>query len=117
MVWQLIIDIASWAFIVIGSAFLIIGSVGVLRFPDFFTRQHAAGITDTGGAGFILLGLAVQGGLTLVTAKLAFIFLFIFFTSPTATHALAQAAISSGLKPILKNDGSGASDQDAQKDA
>ena len=72
-----------------------------MRFPDFFTRQHAAGITDTGGAGFLLAGLMLQGGLTIVTVKLVLILVFIFFTSPTATHALAQAALSSGIKPQL----------------
>lgn len=98
---SLILAIASWAMILVGGAFLIIGGIGALRFPDFFTRQHAAGITDTGGAGFLIAGLMLQGGLSLVTVKLALILLFIFFTSPTATHALAQAALSSGLKPKL----------------
>ena len=50
MVWDVALDLASWVLIVAGSAFLVIGAIGVLRFPDFYTRQHAAGITDTGGA-------------------------------------------------------------------
>ncbi len=98
---SVVIDIASWALIIAGSVFLVIGGIGALRFPDFFTRQHAAGITDTGGAGFLIAGLLLQGGLSLVSVKLIFILLFFFFTSPTATHALAQAALSSGLKPKL----------------
>ncbi|MCZ6765104.1 MAG: monovalent cation/H(+) antiporter subunit G [Alphaproteobacteria bacterium] len=104
MAFEPIIDLASWVFIVIGGAFLIIGSIGVLRLPDFFTRQHAAGITDTGGAGFMLLGLMLQGAVSLVTVKLILILIFIFFTSPTATHALAQAALSSGVKPLIHDD-------------
>ena len=102
---DLALDIASWVLIAAGGTFLVIGAIGALRFPDFFTRQHAAGITDTGGAGFLLVGLMLQGGLTIVTVKLVLILIFIFFTSPTATHALAQAALSSGLKPILYDAG------------
>lgn len=93
------LDIASWAFIGLGSFFIIAGAVGVLRLPDFFTRQHAAGITDTLAAALILLGLMLQLPLGLDTAKLVLILLFLIFTNPTATHALAQAALSSGLKP------------------
>ena len=98
---ELGLDIASWLLIGVGGIFLVIGAIGAVRFPDFFTRQHAAGITDTGGAGFLLAGLMLQGGLTIVTVKLVLILVFIFFTSPTATHALAQAALSSGIKPRL----------------
>jgi multicomponent Na+:H+ antiporter subunit G len=71
------------------------------RFPDFFTRLHAAGIADTLCALLILLGLALQAGFTLVSLKLFLIFVFLFFTSPAATHALANAALHGGLKPKL----------------
>jgi multicomponent Na+:H+ antiporter subunit G len=69
--------------------------------PDFYTRMHATSVTETLGAGLILLGLALQAGLTLVTAKLVMIGLLIFFASPTATHALARAALVRGVKPLL----------------
>lgn len=95
------LDALSWVLLVAGGAFCIIGAAGLLRMPDFFTRMHAAGVTDTLGAGLILLGLLLQAGLTLVTVKLAVIGLLIFFTSPTATHALAKAALARGLKPLL----------------
>ncbi|MEE3233203.1 MAG: monovalent cation/H(+) antiporter subunit G [Candidatus Latescibacterota bacterium] len=91
----------SWILIVIGSLFACIGGIGLLRFPDFFSRQHAAGITDTLGAGSLLLGLMIQGGPTLVTVKLLMVFVFLLITSPVATHAIAQAAKKSGLKPKL----------------
>ena len=61
----------------------------MMRMPDFYTRMHAASVTDTLGAGLILLGLLLQAGFTLVAVKLLMIGLLIFFTSPTATHALA----------------------------
>ena len=93
--------IASWALLLGGSFFLVIGAIGVLRMPDVYTRSHAAGITDTMGAMLILFGLMIQGGFTLITVKLALILLFLLFTSPAASHALGNTAWSSGLRPIL----------------
>ena len=84
-----------------GSAFLLIGAVGVLRFPDFYTRLHPAGLTDTAGAGLILAGLMVESGFNLVTAKLILVFALILFTSPVSAHATSRAALASGLKPLL----------------
>jgi multicomponent Na+:H+ antiporter subunit G len=95
------IDIASWILLVAGGLFCIVGAVGLLRMPDFYTRVHAASVTDTLGAGLILLGLILQAGSILVAAKLVIIGLLIFFTSPAATHALARAALGRGLKPLL----------------
>ncbi len=91
----------SWLLLLGGSAFLLIGGIGVLRMPDFYTRLHAAGLTDTLAAGLILAGLAVQGGASLVSVKLVLIFALLLFTSPTATHALAQAAMDDGVRPVL----------------
>src|SRR5688572_22940620 len=95
------IDIASWVLLVGGGLFCIVGAVGLLRMPDFYTRVHAASVTDTLGAGLILLGLILQAGWTLVAAKLVMIGLLIFFTSPAATHALVHAALGRGLEPLL----------------
>ena len=100
----LIADIASWALIVVGSAGLVIGAIGVLRLPDVYTRMHAASITDTLGAGALLLGLMIQAGFTLVAVKLLFMLIFFFFTSPTSSFSLAHAALSSGVEPILDTD-------------
>ena len=97
-------DILSWLLLLAGGFFAIVGGVGVLRMPDFFTRLHAAGITDTLGAMLILTGLMIQGGWTLITVKLILIFLFLMFTSPTASHALAKAALSDNVKPFLSAD-------------
>lgn len=88
----MIIDIASWVLLLGGGFFLIVGAIGLVRMPDFFTRMHAASVTDTAGAGLMLLGLMLQGGWSLVTFKLFAILVFLLFTSPTATHALARAA-------------------------
>jgi len=99
-----IVTVLSWAFLLGGSFFLLVGAIGVLRLPDLYTRSHAAGITDTMGAMLILGGLMLQGGFTLITAKLVMILLFLLFTSPAASHALGNTAWSSGLKPILDED-------------
>jgi multicomponent Na+:H+ antiporter subunit G len=95
------IDGLSWICLVAGSIFVLVGGIGLLRLPDFYTRLHAAGITDTLGAGLILFGLALQSGLTLVTVKLILFFGFLVFTSPTSTHALTKAARHGELRPLL----------------
>ena len=99
------IDILSWILLVAGGLFSIVGALGLLRMPDFYTRVHAASVTDTLGVGFILLGLMLQAGWTLVTVKLAVIGLLIFFTSPAATHALSRAALERGVEPLLDGEG------------
>jgi len=98
---MLLLDVASWALILIGGAFCVIGATGLLRMPDFFTRMHAASIIDTLGAAFILMGLVLQAGFSLVTIKLIAIGILLFFTSPVATHALARAALARGVQPML----------------
>ena len=101
---ELILNLISAGLLAAGSIFVLIGAFGLIRLPDFYTRLHAAGITDTLGAELILLGLMFQAGLSLVTVKLILISLFIFFTSPTATHAVANAAMVMVLKPMLVPD-------------
>ncbi len=97
---EMISQIAGWVLLLLGSAFILIGAVGVIRLPDVFARMHGAGIIDTLGAGLILAGLMTQAGFTLIMVKLAFIFIFLIFTNPTATHALARAALNAGVKPL-----------------
>jgi len=98
-----IVDALSWVCLVAGALFAITGGIGLLRLPDFYARLHGAGITDTMGAGLVLVGLALQAGLTLVTIKIVMIGLLLSVTSPTATHALAKAALP-WLKPRLEED-------------
>ena len=96
MVW----DLLSWISILGGLFFIVVGSIGVLRFPDVYTRLHAAGMTDTMGAGLVLIGLSFQEGPTLITVRLLMIWAFLLFTSPIATHALARAALHGKVEPI-----------------
>ena len=96
-----ILDIASWAALVTGGVLILIGGLGMVRFPDLFTRMHAASVTDTGGAGLVLFGLMLQAGFTIVTVKLVLILWFLLFTGPVASHALAKAALHGGLEPVV----------------
>ncbi len=112
---EILIDMASWALLVSGGAFCIIGGLGLLRLPDVYARMHAAGITDTLGAGLLLAGLMLQGGLSLVSVKLFLILVFLLFTSPTSTYALANAAYRRGLAPQLGGGTSADKDGDSSK--
>lgn len=91
----------SWACLLGGSFFVLVSTLAVLRMPDYFSRIHGAGITDTLGAGLILLGLMFQAGLSLVSVKLFLILVFMVLTGPVTVHALAKTAFRLGLKPIL----------------
>jgi len=81
-----------------GALLLVVGGIGINRFPHFYSRLHAAGVIDTLAAALVLAGLAPVFGVTLGTLKLAMIFVFLLFTSPTACHALARSAHLSGLR-------------------
>jgi len=100
---QLLISVLSGCFILLGVLALLIGALGLLRLPDVYCRIHAVGMIDTAGASFIILGLAIHEGVSLVTVKLLFIGIFLFFTSPIATHAVAQVAHKSGVVPVGRN--------------
>ncbi|MEM7620276.1 MAG: monovalent cation/H(+) antiporter subunit G [Pseudomonadota bacterium] len=93
----------SWVLIAVGSFFIVIGAFGIFRLPDVFTRIHAAGVIDTVGAAFLLTGLGLNVEFGLVTVKLLMIFLLFFFSSPVATHALAQAALADGIHPVAED--------------
>lgn len=87
-----IVEIVSAVCLLAGGFFMAVGGIGLVRMPDYYTRMHAASVTDTLGAGLLLFGLLLQAGISLTAAKLVMLGLLIFFASPTATHALARAA-------------------------
>jgi multicomponent Na+:H+ antiporter subunit G len=99
---NMLLDILSWALLLGGGFFVFVGGLGLFRMPDFYTRVHAASLTDTMGAGMILCGLMIQAGWSLNAAKLLMILVFIIFTSPTSTHALAKAALFAGVRPRIE---------------
>ncbi len=97
---EMFLDYLSGALLLLGSFFVVVGGIGVLRMPDVFTRMHAAGLTDTMGSFFILTGLMLQAGFSGVTLRLVLVLAFLWFTSPVATHALAKAALHGNVRPI-----------------
>jgi multicomponent Na+:H+ antiporter subunit G len=100
-----ILDVASWALILGGGVFCLLSGIGLIRFPDVFTRMHAASLADTLGAGLVIAGLLLQAGIgaDLVGVKLILILVFLLFTSPVVTHALAQAALLDGETPWTRD--------------
>tara|TARA_R110002049_G_scaffold27321_3_gene94453 strand:+ start:105809 stop:106171 length:363 start_codon:yes stop_codon:yes gene_type:complete len=98
------IDILSWTFLLLGSFFAVMGGIGIIRLPEFYSRMHGAGITDTMGAAMIVLGLVLQSfqsGPSLISVKLLMILFFLLVTSPSSCHALARSAMVHGLVPVL----------------
>ena len=93
------LDVLSWILLSLGGACVLIGGIGGLRLPSFYTRTHAASLTDTTATLFIFTGIMLQAGLSLATMKLLAIMVFLLLTGPTATYALANAALLSGLQP------------------
>jgi multicomponent Na+:H+ antiporter subunit G len=104
MSWLALVDAGSWVLILLGSFFTVVGGIGLVRMPEFYTRLHAASVTDTLGAGLLLLGLMLQAGFSLVALKLLFLAILFFFTGPVVTHALAQAALHERVPPLLSED-------------
>jgi multicomponent Na+:H+ antiporter subunit G len=98
------IDITSILTIVFVSAgifFLLIGSVGIIRLPDFYSRTHATSKSDTLGMMLVIIGLIIFEGMTINSGKLFLILLFILLANPIGAHALARAALHAGLKPLF----------------
>ena len=98
----LALEIISWIFLVSGSFFAIVGGIGIVRMPEFYSRLHGGGVTDTLGAGLILVGLCFQINSGLILAKLLMILFFLMVSSPSSCHALARSALSQGVKPVLE---------------
>lgn len=100
-------SIISILFVTLGILFMLMGSIGILRLPDFYSRTHAVSKSDTLGVFFVIIGLIVYEGFTLSSGKLFLIVLFIALSNPVGTHALARAALKKGLKPLLHEDKKG----------
>jgi len=91
--------VVAWVLMLGGSFFVLVGAFGTWRLPDFWSRLHAASVTDSAGMILMVAGMCVYSGVTLVTVKLIVIGVFLFLTGPTSTHAVANAALVSGLRP------------------
>lgn len=89
------------ALLLAGAVLALIGTIGVLRFPDFYTRLHAASVTDTAAVTIAVIGMALLAPSLAVVFKLAVVWLFLFLTGPTSSHAVANAAHTAGLQPLI----------------
>ena len=101
---SLLIDGLSAIFLLAGGFLCITGGVGLLRMPDFFSRVHAAGVTETLAAPLLLFGLLLQMEWSLDMLKVLMILIFVLATNPTATHAMAKATLTGGQKPLVADD-------------
>lgn len=95
--------ILSWVMLISGATFAVIGAIGILRMPDFYTRIHAASVTDTAGVLLIFGGLLCQAPDLPSAIRLVLVLSFLVVTSPTASHALAKAAKHAGIEPVVTN--------------
>lgn len=95
-------DIVSIALLSIGMVFFIAGSVGLLRFPDVYTRLHALTKADNLGLGFVVLGLSVRADSLMLVAKLVLIWALVVIASATTCHLVSRAARTSGVAPWRK---------------
>lgn len=98
-IFEILLNLMSWIFVLVGSFLMVLGAIGILRFRGFWARLHAASVIESGGMIFLLVGMCLQAGDFLIFFKLAFIGLFLFITGPTSTHALASAALLDRSKP------------------
>ena len=94
-----VLDVLSWILLCAGGAFVLVGGIGALRLPNFYTRLHAASLTETMATILIFAGMILQAGMSLASVKLVAIMLFLLLTAPTASYALANAALQSGMRP------------------
>ena len=104
---NLALDIASWVLFGVGSFLLFVGAIGVLRMPTLYTRMHAASLTDSLGAIAVLGGIMLQAGWSLAALKLLAILLFLLLTGPTASYALANAAVLADRRSADASHGAG----------
>ena len=96
---DIVVNMSSGLCLLLGSFLCLSGGIGIIRLPDFYTRMHAVGVTDTLGAGMIFIGLMLQNPDSLVIIKLVMILVMTIFISPVASHALAKAAFRNDLTP------------------
>lgn len=97
-------QIISMLFVVAGAFFLLVGSIGIIRLPDFYSRSHATSKSDTLGLLLVLVGLAIFEGFTLNSLKLMLVMAFVALTNPVGAHALARAALNYGLRPTFSGE-------------
>ena len=100
---EILINVLAFTSIIIGSIIILIGSFGIIRLPDVYSRIHALGMIDTAGFGFLIFGMIIYAGWSLVSVKLLIMGLILLITGPISSHAVANASKQSNIKPSMKN--------------
>ncbi len=95
---MLIIDTITVALILLGGAFFLVGTIGLLRFPDIYTRLHALTKADNVGLGLIIGGLILQSDSWTVSLKLLFIWCLVLLAGASIAHLIAVVARQRGVK-------------------
>lgn len=101
---MIVIDWIAGLLMLAGGFFVVVGGIGVLRMPDLYTRMHAASVAETLGTILVMLGLMLMAGWSLATFKLFAILLFLLFTAPVSSYALANTALLGGVKPVVSKE-------------
>jgi len=110
--WDMVRPFVGGVFCLLGGFLALVGAIGVLRFPDFYTRLHAASVTDTGAALALIVGMAVLSPNVFIFIKVLSVGIFLFITAPTSAHAIANAAHTANLEPLTGRFGKSPSDDD-----
>jgi multicomponent Na+:H+ antiporter subunit G len=93
------IDLLSAVLLLGGAAFFFAGTVGMLRFPDVYSRLHALTKGDNVGLGLTVLGLAVRADSFAVVGKLVLVWMLVLLAGATASHLIARSSLRRGIKP------------------
>jgi multicomponent Na+:H+ antiporter subunit G len=107
------VEVLASVLLTLGGFFVLVGGIGVMRMPDLYTRIHAASVTETMGTLLVMLGLMVLAGWSLAAFKLFAVLVFLLFTGPVASYAMANTALIAGVVPRLQDDGPEPDAQDA----
>lgn len=99
----LFLFILGFLIILFGLVIMLIGSVGIIRLPDFFARTHAASMVDTVGIGVVVVGVAIIQGFDFNSLKVLLAGVFLMLTNPVAAHALSRAAFQAGERPWTRS--------------
>jgi multicomponent Na+:H+ antiporter subunit G len=110
-----VVELLSDACLLLGGVLCITGGVGLLRMPDFFSRVHASGVTETLAAPLLLGGLLLQMDWSLDSVKVLMILILVLATNPTATHAMAKATLHGGQRPLVPGNDQDSPGEDASK--
>lgn len=109
------LDWVAALFMLGGAFFLVVSSVGLIRLPDFYSRSHAVGKSETLGSLLLLSGLVIHNGFALESAKLLLIVVLIAATNPSGIHVLTRAALRKGLVPWIHPEDQAEADRLAQR--